>query len=364
MLKTRTVFVVGAGANVKFDFPLGGQLKQEIAALAHIDIVYGRPSGGDPRIAAAALLSANNALPAIERLIKAGDQIARAMPAAVSIDTFLNSREGDADINLMGKLGIAKAILASERRSPLYVCTVHEAALSRPDTHSFAFDDIDSSVFHNQPESWLGKFAALVCQGFHAEHLDSLFENASFIIFNYDRCVEHYLWHHLQQYFGIGVDAASALLAKVNFHHPYGSVGALPWQTNTNFSVRFGHEPSAADLLKVAAGIRTFTESVNGTDRGELVHDLRDSSRVIFLGFGFTPQNMELLTLPARGLVDNVYATALSMSDNSCAAIKDSVREAFGLPSDRDSGLLPAISVHPELPVEKLFDHYSLRFCR
>ncbi|MEW5313865.1 MAG: hypothetical protein WDW38_005397 [Sanguina aurantia] len=45
------------------------------------------------KIAAAALLSANNALPAIERLIKAGAQIARAMPAAVSIDTFLHSRE-------------------------------------------------------------------------------------------------------------------------------------------------------------------------------------------------------------------------------------------------------------------------------
>lgn len=364
MLKTRTVFVVGAGANVKFDFPLGGQLKQEIATLTHIDIVYGRPSGGDPQIAAAALLSANNALPAIERLIKAGAQIARAMPAAVSIDTFLHSREGDADINLMGKLGIAKAILASERRSPLYVRTVHEAALSHSDTQSFAFDDNESSVFHNQPDSWLGKFAALVCQGFHAEHLDSLFENVSFVIFNYDRCVEHYLWHHLQQYFGISVDAASALLAKVNFHHPYGCVGALPWQTNTNFSVRFGHEPSAADLLKVATGIKTFTESVNGKNRGELLDDLGDAQRVIFLGFGFTPQNMTLLTLPASGLVENVYATALSMSNDSCAAIEDSVRDAFCVSSGHESRGLPEIRLHADLTVEKLFDHYSLRLSR
>ncbi|MEW5300658.1 MAG: hypothetical protein WDW36_003572 [Sanguina aurantia] len=52
---------------------------RKAASLTHIDIVYGRPSGGDPQIAAAALLSANNALPAIERLIKAGAQIARAM---------------------------------------------------------------------------------------------------------------------------------------------------------------------------------------------------------------------------------------------------------------------------------------------
>jgi hypothetical protein len=362
MLKTKTVFVVGAGASVDFGFPLGGQLKDRISSLAHIDFEYGRPSRGDPLIGEAAQIKANNFTHALEALIKAGDQIARAMPGAVSIDNFLHSREGDLDINLMGKLGIAKAILASERSSPLYVPSPHELARIKNGVDVFLIEDRPG--FRTLPDSWLGKFAPLLCQGVLAQQLDRLFENVSFIIFNYDRCVEHYLWHHVQQYFGISEADASALLAKAHFHHPYGSVGALPWQTETAFRVRFGNEPSPKELLQVAAGIKTFNESVLDDDRGKFVEDLTESHRVLFLGFGFIEQNMQLLTLQKRGLIQNVYATAWEMSDDSCAAIEDSVREAFCLPGLTDSSEPRPVRVHANLKAPDIFHEYSLRLNR
>jgi len=365
MLKTKTVFVVGAGASVDFGFPLGPQLKDRVASLAHIEFEYShfsRVSRGDQLVAEAALIQANNSRPALEALLRAGSEIARAMPGAVSIDNFLHSREGDRDIDLMAKLGVAKAILASERSSPLYVQTPHELARSKTAPNMFAFND--SPSFQNLPDSWLGKFAPLLCQGFFAQQLDHLFENVSFIIFNYDRCVEHYLWHHLQQYFGITEADASRLLAKAHFHHPYGSVGPLPWQTGTAFSVRFGNEPSAKDLLQVAAGIKTFNESVNDDDRSKFVDDLIQANRVLFLGFGFIEQNMQLLKLPQRGHVQNVYATAWNMSDDSCAAIEDAVHEAFCLPNITDASEPRPVLVHANLKAPDIFHEYSLRLNR
>ena len=347
MLKTRTVFVVGAGASVDFGFPLGGKLKESIATLTNIELEWGNATRGDQVIADAMRIHANNTESVLQRLLSAGNQIVRAMPGAVSIDNFLHSREGNADINLIGKLGIARAILKSERESPLYVQSQRELNRSKANPYYFNLDD--SPQFVSQPDSWLGKFAPLLCQGFHANQLDDLFENVSFIIFNYDRCVEHYLWHHLQQYFGIDEADASALLAKAHFHHPYGSVGALPWQSGTGFTARFGLDPSPADLLEVAAGIKTFTESVHNEVRDNLADDLFKSNRVMFLGFGFIEQNMQLLALQTEGSIKNVYATALFMSDDSCAAIEDAVHDAFCLPRIVSIHTPKLVSVHANL---------------
>jgi hypothetical protein len=364
MLENKIVFIVGAGASVDYGFPLGGQLKEDIVTGVNFDFdfPYGEATKGDRTIAQAARDYSQGSGEALEELIKAGEKIARGMPGARSIDNFLHSREGDDDINLMGKLGIAKAILAAERGSELCVSTRQETERARQ-SQFLTLSEVRED-FHSLPNSWLGKFATLLCQGFHHERLTGLFDNVAFIIFNYDRCVEHYLWNHLQQYFGISETEAAALLGTVEFHHPYGTVGRLPWQDGAGYAMRFGKEPSSRDLLEVAKGINTFTESVHTEARAKLLDDLRTASQVMFLGFGFIEQNMRLLDFDDRGLVQRIFATAIGMSPDSCEAVDIRIREAFKLPLIVGGGKVDNVRVHADLTAASIFDYYSQRLGR
>jgi hypothetical protein len=70
-------------------------------------------------------------------------------------------------------------------------------------------------------------------------------------------------------------------------------------------AVDFGEEPRPEQLLDVASGIKTFSESVDPSSRGTvLIRDLiRGSRRLVFLGFAFHQMNIELLmpTTPPPG---------------------------------------------------------------
>jgi hypothetical protein len=54
-----------------------------------------------------------------------------------------------------------------------------------------------------------------------------LFENASFIIFNYDRCLEQFLVNALPRLYAISETEADSIVHNINIIHPYGSVGEL-----------------------------------------------------------------------------------------------------------------------------------------
>lgn len=363
MLQKKIVFVVGAGASVEFGFPLGSKLKEEIAAQVKISFDWHQVTSGDSVIAQAAREYAGATEGQLEALINAGEKIAKGMPGAQSIDNFLHSREGDKDINLMGKLGIVKAILAAERSSDLYISTPEE--LHRRSQSALVLLADNQSSFQSQPNSWLGKLSTLLCQGFHHERLEELFDNVAFIIFNYDRCVETYLWNHLQQYFGLSEQVAAELLEKVQFHHPYGTVGRLPWQRGDGYAVRFGKVPVPRDLIELAKGIKTFTESVHAEAQEKLIGELRAASLVMFLGFGFIEQNMRVLDLKEAGKIERVFATAINMSPDSCEVIDVRIHEAFQMASRGAAGVaLNNVRVHPDLTASSIFDYYSHRLGR
>lgn len=152
-------------------------------------------------------------------------------------------------------------------------------------------------------------------------------ESVALIIFNYDRCVEHFLYHSLRNVYGMIGDKAADLVQSIEIYHPYGTVGNLPWQTGDS-PVAFGEELYSQKLLNVSKEIKTFTE---GTDpeSSEIIAIKKlmlESKMILFLGFKFHRMNLELLEqenpshvkLTAR----KCYATAKGISDSDCELIK------------------------------------------
>lgn len=122
-----------------------------------------------------------------------------------------------------------------------------------------------------------------------------MLKKISFIIFNYDRCVEHFLFYSLQNYYGISDRAAVDYLGDLKIYHPYGTVGDLPWQDGQG-ATSFGQNVAGRELLSRAAQIRTFIEQTEDQVAvAEIRELLSEANIVVFLGFAFHPLNMELI---------------------------------------------------------------------
>jgi hypothetical protein len=128
---------------------------------------------------------------------------------------------------------------------------------------------------------------------FGRREIERMFTNVSFICFNYDRCIEHYLFWAVR---GLGVPETEAaeIVRRVPIVHPYGTLGPLPWQTDRNDGVAFG--ATGVHLPSIAGRIRTFTEEIaDANDINRIQSTLCEARQIVFLGFAFYEQNMGLL---------------------------------------------------------------------
>ena len=161
-----------------------------------------------------------------------------------------------------------------------------------------------------------------------SKNLDEIFDNLTIINFNYDRCIEHYLFHVMHRlYPSKGEGHLTGLLnQKLKILHPYGLVGNLPWQSRTNF-VQFGGG-AGNNLAALSNQIRTYNEEVDDKQKiADIRGALAEAQRIMFLGFHFHKQNVELLSPAARdprlsGKVA-VYATQGNRSYADLEIIQD-----------------------------------------
>jgi len=148
------------------------------------------------------------------------------------------------------------------------------------------------------------------------------------VIFNYDRCVEHFLINSIQTYYGIDATEAARLVDRIEIYHPYGKVGHLPWQQDDK-SINFGTEPNPGDLIRLSEQIRTFTEGTDpsSSEISSIREHVKYSKMVLFLGFAFHRLNLDLLMPDSDGNLKEArrascFATAKGISNNDCNMIK------------------------------------------
>lgn len=304
MLARPTTFVLGAGASHDLNLPTGDGLQHRISALLHIDSDGRRFSNNQMWEAVLPNFQGVNWAPRAVQLANAAAKIRRGMPAAASIDNFLHTHQDDADVVMIGKLAIALAILEAEAASYLLPTDSKQPF----ETQQFR-------------ESWYHPFIRMLTMGSLSQDPQALFGNAKFVIFNYDRCLELVLIHVLKSYFGLDEGDALQVLSRVEIIHPYGSLGPLTGADG----VQFGH--LGADLNKVAGGLRTFTESVDTDTLQRARTAVARTDVLVFLGFGFLPQNMELIAPGEERLASRVHATTLGFSATDKIVLKGRLAE-------------------------------------
>lgn len=299
MIRTPTVFVVGAGASRELEFPSGATLLEEIATALDIQFDHRDRRSGDTTIYAALRELARQSSQADANAhLHACWRIRDAAHLGLSIDNVINQLDEDPLVPVCGKIGIARRLLVAERQSILR---------SNP-------DDPSKIPLAEVRPTWLGRFAQLISQDLRTSELEEIFDNISIVSFNYDRSIRRFLPFALMSQFALSETAAQALTKKLKIYHPYGSLGALPWEAAYPNGVAYG-EADGASLIKVASSLRTFTEQVeDSANLSEMREALGTAERLVFLGFGYHRQNMELLTSTVRPNAKRVYGTSLGLS--------------------------------------------------
>jgi hypothetical protein len=258
MIATPTVFVLGAGASMPYGFPSGRQLASRICQnpfpLPHADL------GIDP--------AEYDAFTADLR-----------MSRQPSVDAFLEHRPKFQDL---GKKAIGAFLIRDEEEGRL---------IQPPDPEKDWYAYILDRMTRDTP------FADL-------HH-----NKVSFITFNYDRSLEHFLLRATMARYGKTIDEVARALRNIRIVHIHGRLGYLAWHEGANAGNTRAYDTTlTADTIRIAAeNIKIVSEYMNeGQQFGDAWELWPQAVRIVILGFGYLHVNMRRLKLPLDSKTVNV----------------------------------------------------------
>jgi hypothetical protein len=313
----KTVIVIGAGASYEFGLPVGEELKKLISSALTYRQEAGYIKTGDGLIYDAIRFAAQKAGETPIRYMAAANSIADGLLLTYSIDNYLNNHRGDDAVEMCGKLGIVRSIIAAEERSKLY------AANDAP---------VD---FQLCEATWAVRLVRALTEQCTVDEISARLSSVTFIVFNYDRCLEHVLMHAFSQAYRIGRDKAADIVNGLAIYHPYGRVGKLPWMKAENGEeiIEYGGYLDPGRLYRLARGIKTFTEGTKEGDSDILAirESVRHAERFVFLGYAYHKLNMQLMIgdSPRMHINRQGYGTAYRMSEDDRQDVVSKLSDHF-----------------------------------
>lgn len=291
MFRQRTTFVLGAGFSYEVGLPLGSELKSEIRELLISYLRRQAPTQIDN--AFFQIDPANQCRDACRHLIDA-------LPLAISIDNIVEHCRGDEVLAMAAKVAIAWCILRAESRVLTFAArrriTAEPLRNGQPSPEHFS-------------RSALFSIFQLITEGIERESPSAAFDNVAFVNFNYDRCLEHFLYHAITTYSRAPAKHIAQLIDGARIVHPYGTVGRLPWQADDGRQgVSFGDSDTAA-LFQVAESIFTYSESMGSAVSQAVRAAIDPAEQIVFLGFAYHPQNMRLVAQDSQASPRAGYGT-------------------------------------------------------
>lgn len=248
-MPTKTVFVLGAGASIPYGFPSGSQLVEQIIESISPSFYRGGEEYYTKKPLADLLVKEFSS----KELINFRETLNASQ--TYSIDAFLNYRREFIDI---GKMAIVWHLLEAEYKAL-------KGKKMKGDWYQFFWNQINS----------------------HKEDLYSF----SFYTFNYDRSLEYFLRTSAANLYGYkGVDLNN-YLAKIPINHLHGTLG----------NMKFGHKSSivtAGELSTAADNIKIIFEVDEMTMFEQFQDEVRKCDNIVFLGFGFHPDNIKRIGFP------------------------------------------------------------------
>lgn len=323
MIRTKTTFIVGAGASCELQMPSGPELVTRIAQALDFARYGAELQTRDSTLMVQYLAKAASRGGAGEDVMHAAAlRIRTAAKLGGSIDAILEQHNNDPMILMCGKLAIVHFICQAEAKSTLRLTPRVEGDLPLQGT-----------------ESWLYQLATLITSGVPRSQAERCLDDLTVISFNYDRSLEHFLPHAFVMAFGMTLQEAQRLIAaKLKVLRPYGSVGRLPWQPGDMPECEWGTE-NPWNIHTLAGHIKTLSERQN--DRQlimALQHAVANAKRLVLLGFGFQPQNIDLLFDRGLSHQPEVLMTLYDMAPTNRNAVIRTVKRKTGL--ERDDQLM------------------------
>ena len=257
MIRTRTLFILGAGASIPYGFPSGATLREWLCDITRRD-------------------SAQHVINALGVTREEIGRFAGAFKSSgqLSIDSFLARRPDFKDI---GKFCIAAELCRCEEPS----------AVKRL----------------NNDDHWYTLLWEALQRD--AQSVKDIPLNAVKIVtFNYDRSLEYFLFEAMRNTFPqVTDDEALEVINSLNILHVYGSLGNFA--AGPKADARTYYNPVDPTTLHIAAGgIRVIPEARdNDPIFARAQENVIWSQRICLLGFGFDLLNLARLDIP-RALRD------------------------------------------------------------
>ena len=322
MIRTRTVIIVGAGASSELQMPSGPELLSRLVQTFDFSRLGTEAQSREGLLVARHLAKlgertgrdANDMLAAAHRLRSAA-RMGR------SIDTVIDQNDHDPQVVAAGKLAIAFLVGQAETRATL------RDAPRLPG---------DLPLLGKPEETWLYWLGQLFTAGLPRSKLEQAFRDVAIIAFTYDRSIEHFLPFALTMAYGMTLREAQEIVARnLVIHHPYGVVGRLPWQQGQDAHAEWAGSDQAWNIQAIAGQIRTHAE--RQADR-EWVSRIRrtvaEAKRIVFLGFGYHPQNLDLLFDRTISHNPEVLASIHGIPPSNRALLARQLKKICGLEHD------------------------------
>ncbi len=288
MISTETVFVLGAGASEPYGLPLGSRLRLDVLqnfmdTTGHAVHLYNTTE-----------FVPKQTLEFVEAFRYSG---------FLSVDAFLERRPEFMDIG--------KAMMGIE-------LLLRESAI----------------LLWQEERNWL----TCLYQSMIGSSLEEFAENkVSFVTFNYDRSVEHFLFTSLRNAFGRPNDETKSVLQNTPIIHLHGRLGHLPWQGG---EVPYGSAKIDVQTMRILRNeIKVVHEDItDGRDKDfARAKDLISSAtRVYVLGFGFGGRNVERLGMGDVKSAD-YQGTARGLTPKEASQCRTMCSERINLHASMDS---------------------------
>lgn len=319
MIRTRTTFIVGAGASSELQMPTNEELLTRLGQGLDFSRL-GSPVQTRDMVMLSQFLAklAAMANKSNEDVIGAANRLFTATKLGRSVDAILAQHDNDPLITACGKIAIVHLICQAEAKSILRLTPRIAGDLPVQGT-----------------ETWLFQLAQIITSGVPRSQVDRCLDNLSIICFNYDRSIEHFLPHAFVMAFGMSLADAQALIAaKLRIIHPYGTVGRLPWQAGDKAEVEWASE-APANIHNLMSQVRTAGEVMR--DQNLLIKMrtvVAESRRIAFLGFGFQPLNVDMLI--DHGLTNDaeVIVSTWGMTPTTQSSVLRILRKKLGIVDD------------------------------
>ncbi|MFL5014413.1 hypothetical protein [Rhizobium sp.] len=330
MFVDEITFVVGAGASTEYGekvFPVGSGLRTRIEEGFNFTgrLNWGNTDTGDKGLFNAIRRRCQVQTEEYQKRIAASLLIKDHLYMFPSIDAFIDHYDDDDNcVAEMGKAAIAVQIARAERR-----CLM----APNPERSSYSFD------IRRLEGSWLEPFARILMDNVRDPH--DVGRGVSIICFNYDRCIEFYLIEALRRRYRIDYSEARQIVGKMNIVHPYGTLGPLPEQELMHDASHPNFGPDVDDRFDVwslVPNVKTYTERVEEGETLSRIHSAMTNCRhLVFLGFGFTTENLKLLstaeTAPKPDTKQFMLATALGIFQHGRPALQEMISGLFANPN-------------------------------